>query len=163
MFIWIAVSHSVLICDTWQHRFRKDLSFVWIIAFCEKGHTQCATNYGPHNHAVVNFINVLLTRFSYKSLFGSFFLFSNPKQIFVIFGAKILYKKCVRKTLMKLTPGVHANTGRRVVFTRHFNVCALIFYVCEGSSQPIERIKHAKKLWYQYFWLWRPRSLTHTV
>jgi len=37
---------------------------------------------------------------------------------------------------------------------------ALIFYMCEGSSQAI---KHAKKLWYQYFWLWRPQSLTHTV
>jgi hypothetical protein len=30
---------------------------------------------------------------------------SNPKHSFVIFGAKILYEKCVRKTLMKLTPG----------------------------------------------------------
>jgi len=30
---------------------------------------------------------------------------SNPKHSFVIFGAKILYKKCVRKTLMKSTPG----------------------------------------------------------
>ncbi len=28
---------------------------------------------------------------------------SNPKQSFVNFGAKILYKKCMRKTLMKLT------------------------------------------------------------
>jgi len=42
----------------------------------------------------------------------------------------------------------------------YFNVHALIFSVCEGSSKAI---KHAKKLWYQYFWLWRPRSLTHTV
>ncbi len=29
---------------------------------------------------------------------------SNPKHRFVIFGAKILYKKCTRRTLMKLTP-----------------------------------------------------------
>jgi len=29
---------------------------------------------------------------------------SNPKHSFVIFGTKILYKKCARKTLMKLTP-----------------------------------------------------------
>ncbi len=26
-----------------------------------------------------------------------------------------------------------------------FNIRPLIFYVCEGSSQPIEPIKHAKK------------------
>jgi hypothetical protein len=31
---------------------------------------------------------------------------SNPKHSFVIFGIKILYKKCVRKKLMKLTPRV---------------------------------------------------------
>jgi len=31
---------------------------------------------------------------------------SNPKHSFVIFGAKILYKKRARKMLMKLTPGV---------------------------------------------------------
>jgi len=31
---------------------------------------------------------------------------SNPKHSFVIFGAKILYKKCMRKTLMKLTQGL---------------------------------------------------------
>jgi hypothetical protein len=50
--------------------------------------------------------------------------------------------------------GVHANTGGRVIFTwlkLFFNICAIIFYVYEGSSQPIEPIKHAKKLWYQYF------------
>jgi len=42
-----------------------------------------------------------------KSFFGSFFLVSNPKPSFVIFGAKILYKKRARKMLMKLTPSVH--------------------------------------------------------
>jgi len=30
---------------------------------------------------------------------------SNPKHSFVIFGAKILYKKCASKMLMKLTQG----------------------------------------------------------
>ncbi len=47
--------------------------------------------------------------------------------------------------------GVRANMGEHIVFTwpkPYFNVHALIFYVCEGSSQAI---KHAKKLWYQYF------------
>jgi len=31
---------------------------------------------------------------------------SNPKASFVVFGTKILYKKCACKTLMKLTLGV---------------------------------------------------------
>jgi len=51
----------------------------------------------------VNFINVLHTRFSYK-IFGA--KISNPKASFVVFGTKISYKKCVQKTLMKLTIGV---------------------------------------------------------
>jgi len=38
-------------------------------------------------------------RFSYK-IFGA--KISNPKACFVIFGAKILYEKCARNTLMKL-------------------------------------------------------------
>ncbi len=50
-----------------------------------------------------------------------------------------------------------ANTGMPVYMGVHvifawpklyFKVCALIFYMCVGSSQAI---KHAKKLWYQYF------------
>jgi len=50
---------------------------------------------------VVNFINVIRESYLYE-IFGA--KTSNPKHSFVIFGAKILYKKCVRKTLMKLTP-----------------------------------------------------------
>ncbi len=49
---------------------------------------------------------------------------------------------------------VHANTGWRIVFTwlkLYFNICALIFYVCEGLSQPREPIKQFKILWYRYF------------
>jgi len=42
--------------------------------------------------------------FSYKSKLSSFSLVTNPKHSFVIFGAKILFKKRTRKTLMKLTP-----------------------------------------------------------
>jgi len=49
----------------------------------------------------VNFINVLHAPFSYQ-IFGA--KISNPKASFVIFGSKILHKKCVRKMLMKLTP-----------------------------------------------------------
>jgi len=50
----------------------------------------------------VNFINILLARFSYKSELSSFSLI-----IFgcVIFGTKILYETLARKTLMKLTTG----------------------------------------------------------
>jgi len=43
--------------------------------------------------------------------------------------------------------GVHANLGGHIVYTwlkLYFNILALIFYKCEGSSQPIEPIKHAK-------------------
>jgi len=32
---------------------------------------------------------------------------SNPKASFVIFGAKILYKKCARNLLMKSTPALY--------------------------------------------------------
>jgi len=51
--------------------------------------------------SVANFINIL------RAHFGPIFLcqkISNPKHSFVIFGAKILYEKCARKMLMKLTP-----------------------------------------------------------
>jgi hypothetical protein len=56
----------------------------------------------------VNFINVLWARFSYK--------ISNPKASFAVFGAKILYKKCVCKTLMKLTPGINFINVLRAAF-----------------------------------------------
>jgi hypothetical protein len=48
----------------------------------------------------VNFINILCLIFLYK-IFGT--KISNPKASFVVFGAKILYEKYARKTLMKLT------------------------------------------------------------
>jgi len=41
------------------------------------------------------------TRAFLESLFGSFFPVSNPKHSFLIFGSKISYEKCTRKTLMK--------------------------------------------------------------
>ncbi len=47
----------------------------------------------------VNFINILHAHFSYVSKLSSFSLVMFG---FVIFGAKMLYKKWVRKTLMKL-------------------------------------------------------------
>jgi len=49
----------------------------------------------------VNFINVLCAHFCTKVFSAAFFLVSNPKHSFVIFGAKILYEKRVCKTLMK--------------------------------------------------------------
>jgi len=56
---------------------------------------------------------------------------------------------------------VHANMGVHVVFTwpkPYFNVCALIFYACEGSSQAI---KHAKKIMVSIFLTMK--TLTHSV
>ncbi len=55
------------------------------------------------NEPGVNFINILHTRFLYESLFSSFSL--------VHFGfdestKALSYEKCVRKTLMKLTPAL---------------------------------------------------------
>jgi len=47
----------------------------------------------------VNFINILRARFSYESLFGSFF------SSYVLAKKALSYKKCVRKMLMKLTHG----------------------------------------------------------
>jgi len=45
----------------------------------------------------------------HQRLMRAFFIFGskilNPKASFVVFGAKISYEKCTRKTLMKLTPG----------------------------------------------------------
>jgi len=64
-----------------------------------------------HNHGV-NFINVLHTHFLYKILEPKI---SNPKHSVVIFVAKILYEKRVRKTLMKLTHGVlHSHDGHNL-------------------------------------------------
>ena len=57
----------------------------------------------------VNFINLLSVDFLYK-IFGA--KISNPKASFVVLGAKILYKKHARKTLMKLTLG---KVGRSIV------------------------------------------------
>ncbi len=69
---------------------------------------------------------------------------------------------------------MHANTPVwglcHVIYTwlkPYFNVLALIFYVCEGLCQIIARIepthRQPTKLWYRYFWQWRPQSLTHAV
>jgi len=52
----------------------------------------------------VNFINVLCVRFLYEILLPKI---SNPKHSFVIFGAKITYKNCVLKMLMKLISEVN--------------------------------------------------------
>jgi len=50
--------------------------------------------------STINFINILRARFSYESLFGTFFL--------VTFWQKkaLSYEKPARKMLMKLTPGL---------------------------------------------------------
>jgi len=57
------------------------------------------------------------------------------------------YAQCATDCVPHNRAGVNANTGWRVVFTwlkPYFNISALIFYVCEGSSQTIEPIKLAK-------------------
>jgi len=51
----------------------------------------------------VNFFNILCARFLYESYLNSFSLITFG---FVIFGAKILYKKHPHKMLMKLTVGL---------------------------------------------------------
>ncbi len=61
-----------------------------------------------------------------------------------------LYKKFVSLMLMKLTLACKYERVR-VIFTwpkLYFNVCAFIFYVCEGLSHAI---KHAKKIMVSIF------------
>jgi len=62
------------------------------------------TNFGVKNSGKlttgVNFINIKLANFIYKSLFSNNVLALN----------KLLYKKCARKTLMKLSPGLPRNS-----------------------------------------------------
>jgi len=59
----------------------------------------------------VNFINILRT-------FLRWYFWAKKIQTqntaFVIFGDKILYKKCARKTLMKFTPVLPTNSGRKL-------------------------------------------------
>jgi len=66
----------------------------------------------------VNFINILLMRFSYESLFGSFFSS-------YVFGTKMRFrtKKHVRKMLVKLTP-------RRPIFVPIF-LTKFTNFVCD--------------------------------
>jgi hypothetical protein len=54
------------------------------------------TNGQFHQHFTLAFFELK----SFWQLFSGF----KPKHSFVIFGAKILYEKCMRKMLMKLTP-----------------------------------------------------------
>jgi len=60
-----------------------------------------------------------------------------------------------------------ANTGRHIVFTwlrLYFNIDAIIFYVCEGLSQPIaNQLNMQTNYGNNIFWLWKPQSLTHKV
>ncbi len=60
------------------------------------------------NKLGVNFINILRVRFLYERELSSFSLIMLG---FVIFGAKILYKKHVLEKLMKLTAGHRKNSA----------------------------------------------------
>ncbi len=65
--------------------------------------------------SAVNFINVILVIFRTKFWRQKV---SKPKQSFVIFGAKILYKKGVCNRLMKLTTGVNFINVKGAFFVR---------------------------------------------
>jgi len=53
------------------------------------------------HHPAVNFINVLLANFTYKSLFGSFFYLHLTREKLL---KRHWHKKFAKKMLMKLTP-----------------------------------------------------------
>jgi len=60
------------------------------------------------SHAIISLLESISSTF-YAHIFRTKFLaskFQNPKNSFVVFGAKILYEKRVHKMLMKLTPVV---------------------------------------------------------
>jgi len=64
----------------------------------------------PNWKSVVNFINILRTNFSYERCFGSFSLVTCKKEQL---PKRHLYKKFVRKLLMKLTPVLLENPPNR--------------------------------------------------
>jgi len=45
----------------------------------------------------------------------------------------------------------------------YFNACALIFFKLIWLKNWVKQLSMQTKSWQQYFWLWRPQSLTHTV
>jgi len=84
---------------------------------------------------------------------------SNPKHSFVIFGAKILYKKCVHKMVMKLTPSVNIIK----LFLEHvlaaFALSMLLLYCCccyqiQSSFSNFFRNFLLLSLWFICFWSW---------
>jgi len=62
----------------------------------------------PIFSTAVNFINILHALFSYESLFKAKLKAEK----------RLLYKKCVRKMLMKLTPGENVLYIENVVYTK---------------------------------------------
>jgi len=83
----------------------------------------------------VNFINILRAHFALifwrqKILY--------PNHSFVIFGAKILYKKCMSKVLMKLFPGVNFTNILQAAFSRFFFwLQSLYFFVERKLAQKL--------------------------
>jgi len=57
--------------------------------------------------AKVNFINVLLGNFLYKSAFFTKILLPTPKRTWKKLQNYLLYEKIAQKTLMKLTPAIN--------------------------------------------------------
>jgi hypothetical protein len=102
----------------------------------------------------VNFINILRAHFALifwrqKILY--------PNHSFVIFGAKILYKKCTSKVLMKLFAGVNFTNILQAAFSRFFLVTVFVFFcgkkigtkiVCKNVEFITGRLRtsHAKHL-----------------
>ena len=67
------------------------------------------------------------------------------------------YEKFARKTLMKLTAGVHSSQSR---FLKIVPKCFFLILTGEESSQPT---KHESIITISRFWLRRPQFLTYTV
>jgi len=80
--------------------------------------------------------SMLYTFFVRKSFFSSFFLSFKPKTQLCNFGAKILYKKCAHKTLMKLTPGskLGSRPNHQIVYAYRTFFCFLLLITIKHQS-----------------------------
>jgi len=87
---------------------------------------------------VVNFINVKRVNFTYGSLFSSYVLALN----------KLSYKKCVSKTLMKLTPEMNVENK---MFSMHFSTKFSIKYSSSSRLCSFECDLYFKS-WIRILW-----------
>jgi len=79
----------------------------------------------------------------------------NHIYMYMVFQKKDNFKHIITsKTTVCETTVCVKDGGPHIVFMRlklYLKVYALIFYVCEGSSQAIANELNMQKLWYQYF------------